>query len=629
MTTLHTRGSGAPARLPSFLPTGRPLAPDAFDLRHRGLLVVLWLHAPALGAFAVLRGYGLTHALLEAALIVGCAVVATVPRSRRVRAVAVALGLVLSSAVLVHLWEGAIEGHFHFFVVMTLLALYQSWLPFLAALVFVVLQHGVVGAVSASSVYAHDGGTDHPWRWALIHGAFLGASCAGNLLAWRLTEHEALHDSLTGLANRVLLLDVLHARFATGHGAAVLFLDLDDFKAANDGFGHEVGDELLMAVATRLSEQLRHGDLLARLGGDEFAVALADDDPAAAQAVAERVLGAFDDPFLLRGLSIVASASVGAAVSGPQSTPVSLLRDADLAMYAAKRAGGSRCATFDPAMHHAATQRSALIGDFPRALREQELVVHYQPVFRMSDDAVTGMEALVRWEHPTRGLVAPAEFVEAAEQSGFIVPLGAHVLRVACEQAVRWHKAFPDQPPMRMSVNLSPRQLAEPDLVAAVTAVLAETGLPPELLCLEVTETAVISDLADTVATLRALSAAGIRLALDDFGTGYSSLAYLQRMPVHVLKIDRSFVAPLVGDPAAVPIVRAVVQLAHQIGLSVTAEGIETAEQLELLRAVGCDSGQGFLRARPAPAEQVSAWLAAQALRPRQHDEVEQARSAG
>ena len=260
-----------------------------------------------------------------------------------------ALGLTVSSSVLVHLWGGAIEGHFHFFVVMTFLALYQSWLPFLTALGFIILEHGVMGAVAADTVYAHAGGANRPWTWALIHGAFVLASCIGNVLAWRLTETEALRDGLTGLPNRTLFLDRLDARFsACRERTAVLFLDLDDFKDANDGFGHEVGDALLVAASQRLSALLRKGDLLARLGGDEFAVVLSARSEREAQATGERMLTAFAEPFQIGELSISSGASAGIATTNSESTPTSLLRDADLAMYASKRAGGGRCSTATP-----------------------------------------------------------------------------------------------------------------------------------------------------------------------------------------------------------------------------------------------------------------------------------------
>jgi diguanylate cyclase (GGDEF)-like protein len=591
------------------------LSADAFERRHRGLLVVLWLHTPALVTFAWARGFGWGHALSEGALIAAFAVVATRGTGPRVRSIAVALGLVVASAVLVHLWDGAIEGHFHFFVVMTMLALYQSWLPFLVALGFVVLQHGVLGAVAASSVYDHAGGTQHPWTWALIHGSFLLASCLGNLLAWRLTEDEALTDGLTGLANRTKFLDRLDARLRARHGrTAVLFLDLDGFKEANDGFGHEIGDQLLIAVGARLSARLRGGDLLARLSGDEFAVLLTADNEAGAQATADRLLGVFDEPVRIGNLSIVSSASAGIATAGPGSTPTSLLCDADLAMYASKRAGGARCTAFEPAMHDAATRRSSLINKFPRALRDGEFVVHYQPIFSIAGDHTVGVEALVRWAEPEHGLVPPGEFIEAAEQSGFIVELGKHVLQTACRQAAEWGAMFPDHPGLVMSVNLSPRQLAEGDLVDTMSQVLAEARLPPSQLCLEITEGTVIDDLAQTVPRLRALSAVGIRLALDDFGTGYSSLAYLQHMPVDVLKVDRSFVAALGDGTPGTAIVRAVVDLAHQLGMAVTAEGIETHEQHRILKSLACEAGQGFLRARPAPAHEITHLLCSERL---------------
>ena len=602
-------------RRPSFLPAGRPLRAAEFARRHRGLLIVLWLHVPALAAFALVRGFDVVHALSEGALIATFAVVATLGAGPRMRSLAVALGLVVASAVLVHLWGGAIEGHFHFFVVMTLLALYQSWLPFLVALGFVVLEHGVLGALAASSVYDHADGAQHPWTWALIHGSFVLASCAGNLLAWRLTEDEALTDGLTGLANRTLFLDRLESRLRARHSrTAVLFLDLDRFKEANDGFGHEIGDQLLIAVGARLSARLRDGDLLARLGGDEFAVVLTAQDEVCAQATADRLLAVFDEPFQIGDLSIRSSASAGVATARPASTPASLLCDADLAMYASKRAGGARCTAFEPAMHDVAARRSFLINAFPRALRDGEFVVHYQPIFDIATDEMVGVEALVRWDDPARGLVPPSDFIDAAEHSGFIVELGKYVLRTACTQAAAWREMFPDHPELVMSVNLSPRQLSEADLVGTIARALAETGLLPGQLCLEITEGTVMGDLAETVPRLRALSAVGIRLALDDFGTGYSSLAYLQHMPVHVLKVDRSFVAGLREGTPGTAIVRAVVDLAHQLGMAVTAEGIETPEQREILTSLSCDAGQGYLRARPGPAHEITELLHAERM---------------
>lgn len=602
--------------LPSFLPAGRPLGSATFDARHRGLLIVLWLHVPALITFALWRGHGAMHATGEGAIIAAFAVVASVASGQRLRSVAVALGLVVSSAVLVHLWDGAIEGHFHFFVVMTFLALYQSWLPFLTALGFIVFEHGVLGAVASNTVYNHPGGADHPWTWALIHGAFVLASCAGNLIAWGLTEEEALHDSLTGLPNRALFLDCLEARCGSRRErAAVIFLDLDDFKEANDGFGHEVGDGLLVSVGERLSARLRAGDVLARLGGDEFAVVISARDHAAAEATAKRMLTAFEQPFQIGELSIVTAASAGVALSGPQSTPSSLLRDADLAMYASKRAGGGRCTLATAAMHDEALLRSAMINEFPEALRSGQFVVHYQPMYALGDGETVGVEALVRWQHPTRGLLPPADFIQAAEQTGFIVELGEHVLRTACHQAATWRQLFPDHPELVVSVNVAPRQLAEASLMRTVAEALAGSGLAPNQLCLEVTESAVIGDFEETVPRLRSLSAIGVRLALDDFGVGYSSLAYLLEMPVDVLKIDRSFIKALGHDAPGTAIVRAVIELAHQLGLTVTAEGIETPEQQEILMSLSCEIGQGYLRSRPVPADAMTALLRAERSR--------------
>ena len=326
-------------RLRASLPTGRTVTAVGFENRHRRLLLLLWLHVPCLSLFALWRGFGLAHSATEGALIATFAVLASLARGRDLKAVAVALGLVTSSSVLVHIWGGAIEGHFHFFVVMTFLALYQSWLPFLTALAFVVIEHGLLGALAPSTVYDHADAIDSPWTWALIHGGFVLASCAGNLFAWRLIENEALHDSLTGLPNRARFFHELDVRTSSRRGrTAVMFLDLDDFKSINDEFGHEVGDALLTQAASRLQSRLRRGDLLARLGGDEFAAILTAPSSDAGQAAGERLLAAFDEPFQVGDLRLAARASAGISTAGAESTPRSLLREADMAMYASKRA---------------------------------------------------------------------------------------------------------------------------------------------------------------------------------------------------------------------------------------------------------------------------------------------------
>ncbi len=396
-----------------------------------------------------------------------------IPRlSRSVRSASTALGLVIGASILVHFSGGLIEAHFQFFVVLAFLTLYQRWQPFLLALAYVVLEHGIVGALDPRAVYDEAAAIAHPWTFAAIHGGFVLAASFGNILAWRLTEQEALQDGLTGLANRTYLLDWLSTALK-GRGSlstAMVFIDLDDFKDTNDGFGHETGDLLLQAICQRLEGVIRDGDLLARIGGDEFAVALAGlNCRTDGTSAARRILEVFQHPFRVLDMNLAVSASVGIAFGADEECSASeLVRNADLAMYEAKRAGGDRVREYEPVFHTVALQRTELAAELRTALAEGQFSVHYQPIFDLRSKALIGTEALLRWDHPTRGLVAPDEFIPAAEQSGLIVPLGAWVLRSACAQTAAWQVLRPDQAPLTISVNLSPRQLAEPSLVTTV-----------------------------------------------------------------------------------------------------------------------------------------------------------------
>jgi diguanylate cyclase (GGDEF)-like protein len=391
-----------------------------------------------------------------------------------------------------------------------------------------------------------------------------------------------------------------------GGAGAVLFLDLDHFKDVNDSRGHDAGDRLLIAVAARLRAAVGERDTVARLGGDEFAVHLAGvTDPGAAARAADRLLAALAAPFSLDGQVLTTGGSVGIAIAdAAYARPEELLRDADLALYRAKAAGRGGYALFDPAMHARLLDRLALEGDLARATERDELRVYYQPMVALSSGRVTYLEALVRWQHPVRGLVAPGDFIPLAEETGLIVPLGRRILATACRQVVAWGRAYPDTPPPGLAVNLSPRQFRDPGLVDGVQAILAETGLAAARLTLEVTESVAMERVEETLATLAALRALGVRLALDDFGTGHSSLAYLRELPLDTLKIDRSFFR---DTPQNRVIVRAVTALAHGLGLAVTAEGLETAGQVAWARAAGCDRGQGYYFARPLPPEEIAA----------------------
>jgi diguanylate cyclase (GGDEF)-like protein/PAS domain S-box-containing protein len=430
--------------------------------------------------------------------------------------------------------------------------------------------------------------------------------------------HQAFHDPLTGLPNRALFMDrVDHAvARATRHGGslAVLFLDLDRFKAVNDGHGHTVGDALLNAVADRLRHCVREGDTIARLGGDEFTLLLeylVDNNEAVR--VAMRIAEELAKDFILDGRTISITASVGIALSThDHASTVTLLRDADVAMYRAKHGGKARYMIFDPLIDAAAQEQLALEADLRRALgvgKCAEFRLYYQPIVDLATGKLTGMEALVRWEHTRRGLLSPATFIPLAEQTGLLIPLGRWVLAEACRQVCIWQARFSAETLPSISVNLSPRQFIQPNLVADVAQILAETSLAPGSLTLEITETVLMANAAETLATLGALRALGVRLAIDDFGTGYSSLAYLTRFPVDVLKIDRSFVTDLTPGTADAAIIGAVAGLGRTLGLAVVAEGVETAAQATQLAALGCAMGQGYHFAPPRPAETIGTLL--------------------
>lgn len=431
-------------------------------------------------------------------------------------------------------------------------------------------------------------------------------------------ERQAFYDVLTQLPNRALYMNRLDhlIRRATRQAGrkfifAVMFLDLDRFKGVNDGLGHQAGDELLMQFARRLELCIRPGDTLARLGGDEFAVLLEDiRSETDATRVAERIHQALASPFTIDGTEIFVSGSVGIALSSTGYTrPADMLRDADTAMYRAKSNGRSRHEVFDADMHQRAVSTLQLETDLRRALERNECEVFYQPIVDLEHHRFAGFEALVRWRHPQRGLVMPDTFIPLAEETGLINAIGLWVLRVACRQLSDWQKRFPQEPPLRMSVNVSTRQLAQADFVEQVRGVLNEVGIPPELLVLEITESALMQNLKAGAAVIQRLRDLQVRLNIDDFGTGYSSLSYLQAFPVDTLKVDRSFVHKMGIEHGQAEIVRAIIGLAQNLGLSVTAEGVETQAQIDTLVELKCSSAQGFFFARPMPAADVEKLL--------------------
>lgn len=738
-------------RVLSLLPHGRSLPEADWARRHRGMVWLVWAHALGLGLFALARGNSLGHSLVEAVPIATCALAAGTPRlGRRVRTAVVAIGLLTSSAILVHLWDGQIEAHFHFFVMVTVLSIYEEWFPYLLGVAYVVLHHGIAGVLDPTSVYNHAGAWANPWEWAAIHGAFIAALGVANIATWRMNEdlraqnarayrstlasqerfrsafddapigmalvdaggrmlrvnrrlaeltghplerlttmslddlaaageawrlprtngeeerrfehadgttgwclwqhtfvddqsdpywicqfvdisrrkhaesqlsHRAHHDSLTGLPNRALFVhkleQALHDARRDGTRLAVTFLDLDDFKLINDSLGHDVGDRLLTAVAERLQRVVRPTDALARFGGDEFTFCFGNvDDERHARRIAERLSSVLRAPFVVDGEPRFVTASLGLKITDGTETSDALLADADAAMYRAKELGKARAELFDETMRQRVIERLEMETGLREAVERGQLRLDYQPAVDLGSGHLVAVEALVRWDHPERGVVMPDRFIPIAERTGLILPIGEWVLREACKQLAHWRQeGEPRAADITMAVNISARQLLSEDLVDVVRAAFEDARVPPEQLCLEVTESAVIADPETALETLRKLAALGVGLAIDDFGVGYSSLGNLRDLlPVDVLKIDRSFVSGMNLRKDDQAIVESVLQLASALGVRAVAEGVETVEQVEALRSLGCHYAQGFHYARPGTSHAVAELLRRDAL---------------
>jgi diguanylate cyclase (GGDEF)-like protein/PAS domain S-box-containing protein len=454
---------------------------------------------------------------------------------------------------------------------------------------------------------------DGTYRWMLCRGlAVRNAEGQATRMAGSLTDitESKVADALTGLPNRILFLDRLERaieqrRRSPDQMFAVLFLDLDGFKLINDSLGHDVGDQLLLEVSRRLEATLRSSDTVsrmswkptvARLGGDEFTILLHGlRSPLDAQTVAGRILRELAAPFHLHGHEVFATVSIGISVSTVFSVSTEeMVREADIAMYHAKIQGKNQYCMFDPSMRERAVMRLELEMNLRHAVEHEEFFLHYQPLVSLASGRCIGFEALVRWQHPRRGLISPADFIPLAEETGLIVPLGAWVLRQACRQTRAWQTQFPNGSHLFVSVNCASRQIVDPAFAGTVEAILRECDLAPQYLKLELTETSLMENCESTSETLRQLRELGIWIAIDDFGTGYSSLSYLQSMPIDVLKIDRSFVSRLDRTDESAEIVRTIIDLAHSLGITVVAEGVETARQIKRLQQLGCEYGQGF-----------------------------------
>ncbi|MDO9380406.1 MAG: bifunctional diguanylate cyclase/phosphodiesterase [Nocardioidaceae bacterium] len=603
------------------LPSGQMLPGSTWRHRHRVVVAFALLQVGVVLATAVSRlpsaGVPTAVAVLSLLACVTALVPDVEPRARTVLA---ALSLAAGPMVLASLEVGVAVAHLQVLVVVAVVALYEDWRPFgtvVGSMSVFYLVQGVTGEATTGATAADT------WSSTGVNVAFFLVAATTSLAAWRLHEDVVLRDAVTGLGSRTRFQQLTTAAARGSAPFGVVFIDLDDFKTVNDTHGHDVGDQLLTAVGRRLAGCLRATDTLARLGGDEFA-AIVHARPREVEEAASRMLRSLAAPVVVGEVSLEVGASMGVAgldvTRRPADLPAgarsrgavvtaqarrdvtALLRDADVALYAAKDRGKNCVVVYAPGMTDLVRRLSTLQQDLRHALERGEIEVHFQPVVEMDTGHVRGYEALARWQHRTAGPVSPAEFIAWAEADRSIGALGAHVLDVAVERAARWTRQTGR--PIQMGVNVSPVQLVTPGWAETVRRSLLAHGLPPTQLVLEVTENLVADQCGPAVEALASLRADGVRVAIDDFGTGFSNFEYLRRLPVDVIKIDRSFVAEVACGRTTATVVSAIVHLAGSLGAEVIAEGVETPDQRDALVAMGCIGAQGFLFARPAPGPQ-------------------------
>ena len=735
------------------IPRGNQLSQASWERRHKAIVILLWAHVALLPFVGVATGSTLIHSALEGLAVAVLATGASMKKiSAPTRSVFSTLGLMTSSAVLTHFSGGLIEMHFHFFIMVAVITLYQSWLPFVCAIGYVLVHHGLAGALDPTSVFNHPAAIDHPWKWASVHTLFIAGESLACLTAWRLNElalenekatsskleranqdlaeaqelasigswewdmeketvrwsdelyrilgvepatftpsveafmdfvhpedrlqltvllnsaregaetiesdirivlldgservvramgyrssdrrsnrpgkrmvgtcqdvteqkrleeeieYKAFHDPLTGLANRGLFRDRLaHSiKRRDPNSAAVIFLDIDDFKAVNDRLGHGAGDRVLVKIARILETMVRDSDTVARFGGDEFAILVEDDGSRAAVGVAQRIVQAFSHPISVEDGEAAILPSMGIAFADKSTTPDDLMRDADIAMNVVKAEHKGGFEVCSSEMRRSVLHRLEMKTELQQAIENNEFTLHFQPVVSLDNRSVTSLEALVRWEHPRWGLVSPGEFIPLAEETGLIVPLGTWVLQEATRMAHRLQTETGRD--FKINVNLSARQLREEDIVSVVQQALLASGMKPSDLTLEVTET-VLMAFETSQTAIAELRKTGVQIAIDDFGTGYSSLSYLHKFPIDILKIDRAFVMGAVEGREEETLANTVIKLAASLRMGTVAEGIETTEQLEKMIELGCNTGQGFLFAKPLPFDEIKPWL--------------------